>query len=84
MSEKSFRQKMQRYSLFSVYPPMYPQWRTLWEKALTWKISALNYTAATLICLAWMADWKPVCKYIPYYGSKYKAGSPKDYFFVAK
>lgn len=43
------------------------------------KVSVLNYTAATFIFTIWVTDWKVVCKHIPFYGSKYAAGSPKKY-----
>lgn len=43
------------------------------------KESAMAYGAATIIGICWLCDWQAVCKHIPYYGSKYKQGSPKMY-----
>lgn len=36
------------------------------------KTSVAFYGAASLVAILWITDWKAMCKYIPFYGSKYE------------
>ncbi|XP_050462322.1 uncharacterized protein LOC126857173 [Cataglyphis hispanica] len=35
------------------------------------KIPLLCYGTASIIAISWITEWKAVCQYIPFYGSKY-------------